>query len=117
MSSNPQPEQAPAGDAAPPTSPAHNPGLVLDGGGAEEDFDVRTGGRKNRRQSSRERQRRPHRGLSRGVSAAMLKQGTNEPDPGMFDRGPQTPDFQQVSPLAFDGPDEEATSSVAEAAS
>lgn len=95
MSSKPQQEQAP-GDAAPPNSPVHNPGLVLDGGGAEEDFDDRTGGRKSRRQSSGERRRRP-RGLSRGVSAQMLKQGTDEPDPGMFDRGPQTPDFQQVS--------------------
>ncbi|CAM9879793.1 unnamed protein product [Ectocarpus sp. 4 AP-2014] len=95
MSSKPQPEKQAPGDAAPPNSPVNNLGLVLDGGGAECDFDDRTGGSQGRRQSSRERQRRPHRGLSRGVSAAMLKQGTDEPDPGMFDRGPQTPDFQQ----------------------
>lgn len=55
-----------------------------------------------RRQSKLGRVRRnsgdlePSRGLTRGVSAAMLKEGTSVPSPGLFERGPQTPDYQQV---------------------
>lgn len=81
----------------PPTSPIHlgqpDGGAYLNG---EQDKRGRSGrfGR-GRRDSSQEL---PYRGLRRGVSAAMLKTGESLPSPGLFERGPQTPDYQQVSP-------------------
>ncbi|CAM9924997.1 unnamed protein product [Pylaiella littoralis] len=84
------------------TSPPKH-GQFIDGDGLEEPED-KTGG-DDRRRPSRLRQGRrrsssskePYRGLRRGVSAAMLKEGTSMPSPGLFDSGPQTPDYQQSS--------------------
>lgn len=81
----------------PPTSPIH---LGRPDGGAHLDSE-KQGDRgrsgllgRGRRESSQEL---PYRGLRRGVSAAMLKTGESLPSPGLFERGPQTPDYQQVS--------------------
>lgn len=81
----------------PPTSPVH---LGRPDGGAQLDGEQGGRGRSGRfgrvrRDSSQEL---PYRGLRRGVSAAMLKTGEDLPSPGLFERGPQTPDYQQVSP-------------------
>ncbi len=76
------------------------------GGGGARELDVGRGREARRRRPSKlGRGRRdsgglePSRGLTRGVSAAMLKEGTSVPSPGLFERGPQTPDFQQVRVL------------------
>lgn len=54
------------------------------------------GGRRRRsRNHSDDGQGRRVGGLQRGVSAAMLKEGTDLPNPGLFDGGPPTPDLQQ----------------------
>eukprot|EP00752_Nemacystus_decipiens_P008093 g7234.t1 len=78
----------------PPTSPIH---LGQPDGEAPLDGDLEKRGRsgrlgRGRRDSSQEV---PYRGLRRGVSAAMLKTGESLPSPGLFERGPQTPDYQQ----------------------
>lgn len=80
----------------PPTSPIHlgqpADGAPLEGEQGNRGDTGRLG--RGRRNSSQE----PYRGLRRGVSAAMLKTGDAMPSPGLFERGPQTPDYQQVSP-------------------
>lgn len=85
---------------APAFSPARPPKLDLNAGSDFGGLDEEKGGGRRRRNGGHSGQERPI-GLLRGVSAAMLKEGTNLPSPGLFEGGPPTPDLQQQVKSVF----------------
>ncbi|CAN0189158.1 unnamed protein product [Scytosiphon promiscuus] len=91
-----QHEQQEEQQRAPAFSPMRPPKLDLNAGSDYGDLDDENGGGRRRRSRGHSNDGQGQRiGLQRGVSVAMLKEGTNLPSPGLFDRGPQTPDLQR----------------------